>query len=524
MNKIMQEVEWRRCAADPFYAAKYFRIKHPERGSIPLDLRAAQRETLEYWLNERMTITLKARQIGFSTLAAFLMWWVTYFHQDRPVYALSKTEREAQKLLDKVKYGMDRLPDWMKDRGPVVLQKTLQKIVFANDSTIECLPATDPARGESAYMIFVDEWAHFEDAERAWAAIEPAADIGGRVHALSSANGAGNLFHTMYQGAATGTSDFKAIFFPWSAVPERNEAWYATKKRSMLEWQLHQEYPTTPDEAFIKSGNPVFDIDVLMGTETEEPLHRGYLHPLSQKASELHYQSDGPLQVWELPRATAKYVIGADIAEGLEHGDYSVAHVIDIETGRVVAKWRGHIDPDLFGSQVLWYLGHWYNYALLGPEVNNHGLTTISALSNKGYGNMYYRSTYDERTMKRTKKLGWLTSAKSKPLMIDELVRALRSDEAHDSELILRDGETVAELMTYRRDIDGKMRGSPWDDQTMSLAIANQMRKHSFTVDPHEDPGPAPWTLDWFVAGMDADDYVSDEWVIGAGSTAGHWG
>lgn len=533
MNKIMSEVEWRRCAADPFHAARYFKIKHPERGSIPLEMREAQIETLDLWLNERMTITLKARQIGFSTLAAFTMWWVTYFHNDRPVYALSKTEREAQKLLDKVKYGMDRLPDWMKERGPNVLQKTLQKVTFDNDSTIECLPATDPARGESAYMIFVDEWAHFEDAERAWAAIEPAADIGGRVHALSSANGSGNLFHTMYVAAETGTSEFKNIFFPWNAVPERNAAWYATKKRSMLEWQLHQEYPSTPNEAFIKSGNPVFDIDVLMAMETDDPNHRGYLHPTGPRSSELHFDSDGPLQVWELPRTMGKYVVGADVAEGLEHGDYSVAHVIDIESGKVVAKWRGHIDPDLFGSHVLWYLGWFYNYALMGPEVNNHGLTTVSALSNKGYGNMYYRSTYDERTMKKGKKLGWLTTAKSKPLMVDELVRAMRPEASEDggyipftAELDLRDSETVGELMTFRRDIDGKMRGSPYDDQTMSLAIANQMRKHSFTVDPSEDSGPKPYTLDWYVAGMDAEGYNDGEWVIGSESTVpvGQWG
>jgi hypothetical protein len=31
----------------------------------------------------------------------------------------------------------------------------------------------------------------------------------------------------------------------------------------MLPWQLAQEYPTTAEEAFVKSGNPVFDLDVL---------------------------------------------------------------------------------------------------------------------------------------------------------------------------------------------------------------------------------------------------------------------
>jgi hypothetical protein len=35
----------------------------------------------------------------------------------------------------------------------------------------------------------------------------------------------------------------------------------------MLPWQLAQEYPTTPEEAFVKSGNPVFDLDILQAME-----------------------------------------------------------------------------------------------------------------------------------------------------------------------------------------------------------------------------------------------------------------
>ena len=38
--------------------------------------------------------------------------------------------------------------------------------------------------------------------------------------------------------------------------------------------------------------------------------------------------------------------------------------------------WHGHIDPDLFGDE-LYKLGVFYNYAYLGVENNNHGLTTL---------------------------------------------------------------------------------------------------------------------------------------------------
>lgn len=512
--KLSHELEWRRCKADPAYAAEsYWHIRHPERGSIIMELRDAQRETLNVWLNSRLSVTLKARQIGLSSLAAFTMWWETFFHDNRPIIALSKTEREAQKLLDKVKYGIDRLPEWMTDRGPYVSQRTLQKIIFDNGSAIECMPASDPARGEAAYMIFVDEWAHFEDAERAWAAIEPAADIGGRVHALSSANGVGNLFHKMVIGAMTGTNEFRFNFHSWRAVPERNDAWYEVKRRNMLDWQLHQEYPSDPNVAFVRSGNPVFDLDVLERLKIKTP-DVGRLRPTSSKSAEFVPEKGGALSIWELPLVTHSYVMGVDVAEGMEFGDYSVAQVIDVGSGRQVAKWRGHIDPDLLGSDILWYLGHFYNYAFVGVETNNHGLTTNIALKNKGYANLYYRHSYDERTAKRTKKLGWLTTAKSKPLMVDEMVRALRSNETVDPEVEVQDDGTLGELRTFVRDLNGRMHGSPFDDQVIAISIANQMRKHFYTREVIGETGPPPYSLAWHVMMADQEERTNDEWVI----------
>lgn len=58
---------------------------------------------------------------------------------------------------------------------------------------------------------------------------------------------------------------------PWSAVPERTQAWYESKQRELANriWQLHQEYPTTPEEAFIGSGNPVFNLDIIRMFQAE---------------------------------------------------------------------------------------------------------------------------------------------------------------------------------------------------------------------------------------------------------------
>ena len=242
----------------------YWHIAHPAQGRILFDLRAAQSTALDNWENNRYSLTLKARQIGWSTLVAAHQFWLAFFHADQNIIDLSRTEREAVLLLKKTKYGFKHLPNWMLERGPKSLMEHQQRMGFDNGSLITSMPsASDPARGESASLIVVDEWAFLPNPEEAWASIEPVADIGGRIIGLSTANGSGNFYHQLWVGATAGANKFAPMFFPWSATEDRGDAWYQEKIESMLPWQLAQEYPTTPEEAFVKSGNPVFDLTIL---------------------------------------------------------------------------------------------------------------------------------------------------------------------------------------------------------------------------------------------------------------------
>ena len=514
---LREELEWRRCKADErYFLEKYWKIRVPGRGLTRFELRPAQVEVLKSWTDNRYTIALKARQIGFSTLVAAHEAWKCIFHDDVFVVMLSRTERDAQKLLLKAKTGWKHLPDWLKARAPKLVDNNLQKMTWDNGSIIESLPsASDPARGEAVDDVVVDEWAFLPNAEEAWASIEPITDIGGRVIGISTANGSGNFFHHFYSAAKTGKSQFKPIFFPWSAVSERDAGWYQAKKASMLDWQLHQEYPRDDLECFIKSGNPVFNSDELRSKTLVPPDRVGHLLHLPPSAKHAEFRdSQGPLHIWEMPQLNTKYVIGADVAEGLEHGDYSSAHVINTRTGKVAARWHGHVAPDLFGSDSLWFLGWFYNAALIGCEVNNHGLTTCLALRDKSYPNIYWRTSLDERTMKQHRKIGWRTQSNTKPLMIDELAKALRE------ELILEDEATVGELETFVRNSDGKMHGSPFDDMVISLAIANQMRKHAFTPE-YSSQKSDYMTMDWLVREMDESDRTSKVGILGANSRRG---
>tara|TARA_R110000751_G_scaffold20222_7_gene59559 strand:+ start:1274 stop:2161 length:888 start_codon:yes stop_codon:yes gene_type:complete len=289
LSELRQEAEWRKCVADESYFLRmYWHIAHPARGRILFDLRDAQSEALNRWANNRYSLTLKARQIGWTTLVAAHQFWLAFFHDDQNIIDLSRTERESVLLLKKTKYGFKHMPDWLLARGPQSVVEHQQRMGFSNGSQIASMPsASDPARGESASLVVVDEWAFLPNPEEAWASIEPVADVGGRIIGLSTANGSGNFFHQLWVGATTGNNRFDAMFFPWSASEDRDISWYESKKDSMLPWQLAQEYPTSAEEAFVRSGNPVFDLDVLerMSIHLKEG-EQGFLHEIQKNVLE----------------------------------------------------------------------------------------------------------------------------------------------------------------------------------------------------------------------------------------------
>jgi hypothetical protein len=498
-EEVWREQQWRLCCPqtdDPdkllagfmYFCEHYWYIRHPERGRIIFQPFESQVETVFTWLNHRHVLILKARQIGFSTLIATYAFWLTFFYPDRAVLMLSRTEREAIKLLSKSKYGYQFLPEWMKFKGGPVNQ-TLTTFTFTNNSYIESLPsASDPARGESAYLVVVDELAFLPNSEEAWGAIEPVADVGGRIIMMSTANGEGNLFHGLWTQAITGHNRFEPLFFPWSANG-RDQAWYDARAAELPDWQMAQEYPDNPEDAFLKSGRPVFDLRRLRELEPRDPQLMGYLD------ERLEFIADGgALHVWEPPEKDGKYVIGADPSQGLEHSDRASVHVINARNGQVVAAWCGLIDPDLLGSDILARVGRWYNQALVGVESNMHGLTTLTALRRVKYFPLYYQRSPKYKKSVPTDVMGFRTDQVTKPLMIDELGKELRPE----GKLTLWCQETLAELRTFVRTDKGKMQGSPFDDRVISLAIANQMLKFVWFSEFQPKVEPGPGTVGWY--------------------------
>jgi hypothetical protein len=518
--QIERELLWRKCkgsSAEDFEACLYFldnywKIRHPSKGTIsfPIRERPAQMETLETVMSCTQSIILKARQIGFTTLFTAYMFWLAFFWPDKLVIVLSKREDDAKDILKFVVRGYDRLPEWIRDRGPKRTNDSSQIFSLSNESEIKSFPSNNnPARGQAAYLVVFDEFAFLEDQHSAWASVEPTTDIGGRVIILSTANGGGSLYESMFNAALGGHGEMEAIFYPWSAVPDRDMAWYEAKiegfRRANAEWIMHQEYPTSPEEAFIRSGRAVFDLDlvierreaIIRGSDDIPVSAKGYIAPKGGGEAKLarHFvwrQGQGEFEVWRQPDKAHRYVMGVDVSEGLEHGDFSVCSVYDTKTKEKVAKWRGHIDPDLLAKDIAWPLGHFYGGALIGVESNNHGLVTLIKLRDLAYPRLFRRQDRAALGRPTSTKLGWYTSKSSKVEMIDEFQEAFRE------ELVIYDTGVLAEMLMYTRDEKGRMSGSPFDDEVMADAIANQMFRHMHTVSWPEVESDA-YTFGWLV-------------------------
>jgi len=220
------------------------------------------------------------------------------------------------------------------------------------------------------------------------------------------------------------------------------------------------------------------------------------------------------LTVWRKPETNHVYCIGVDTAEGLIHGDYSCAQVLDVRTGEQCAVWHGHIPPDTFAHEI-YMLGLWYRDALCCVESNNHGLTTIVQLRNLGYPRLFRKRTLNQATTRVSQEFGWKTTRTTKPLLIDDLGMALRAGE-----LQIFDRYTLAELRTFVRSSRGSMNGSPHDDRVMALALANEMRQYAFMPEysPEVDDY---WTVDWFRRMVMKDDSPENQLRIGVSTVRG---
>ena len=476
-------------------------------------------------------IILKARQMGFSTYTEADCFHQTVTNKMYNSTIIAHEEQASQNLYNMFKRYYENLPDALtpmrkRNNAKELLfeNPTTDDVAKRRNpglqSSVKVATAKNTATGRSQTINYLhaSEVAFWDNPKETFTGLLQCVPrtANSTVIMESTANGVGDYFYDMWQNAVAGKNQFVPLFFPWFemadySIPfdseEEKEKFikeveytfkdqegrtvYTEEKEIMLDhnvtyeqlnwrrWcianncggdvdQFHQEYPCTPDEAFIASGRPRFNVTKLKKylRHTEEGAI-GNLFYDGQGNVKFELNKNGYVTIWNYPKRDKFYCIGADVAEGLIDGDYSVGIVGSQEDMKVDAMFHGHIDPDLFGEELV-KLAKFYNQAYVGVEANNHGLTTLKAIQKLDYYNIYFSKVHDQITDKLTQKIGWHTNAKTKPLMIDKLAEFIREEYIGiKSKLIIR------ELLTYVIDDKGSTNAQEGchDDTVMALAI-----------------------------------------------------
>jgi hypothetical protein len=528
MAMTPKQIETRKRLRDDFtfYCANCVKIRTKDGTIAPLLLNRVQKRFAERIIDQQQRtgkvrfVVVKARQQGLSTvISAWQYFWLSQRKAQKGL-VMAHVAESTTTLFDMYHRIHSNVPKVVQ---PSTKYSSRTELVFSElDSGLRVATAGGKgvARGETFTTVHLSEVAFWPDtfAQNNFnGLIQAVPDKPGTAAFLeSTANGMTGVFYEQYKVAKSGESGYELFFSAWvesddyrdTTVPahfvrvpeeeavvelakrlygidvDNEQLWWRRRKIALNGADMFkQEYPLTPEEAFISTGRPIFNPDYIV-ERLKTPKT-----PIRQMAVEEVYDHDtgkrlplrklrdhprGELKVYRERDEKETYTIGADVGMGLRSGvkgrpsDPSVAQVLDSQL-RQVAVWRGTVHPDVF-ADILVALGYYFNEALLVPERNNHGLVTCVELRDQQYPNIYLDVT--EGTVevdKETLNLGVFTSEKTKPLMIDKL-RAFDRNK----EIEINDTNTLEEMLTFVVTESGKMEaeGGAHDDAVMALALA----------------------------------------------------
>lgn len=377
----------------------------------------------------------------------------------------------TKELMQKVKIFYQTTPEPVR---PTIEYNSKKEISFPKiNSKIYILPSTgDVGRGYTLHNVLVTELAFWEKAEEKMTALQAAVPSSGNMVIESTPNGVGNLYHRMWSAKDNGWEKRKYGWW-WNYSKEEIER---IRKQMNDPQRFAQEY----ELEFLAAGRPVFAPkiikqqreNILKPGDEREDVEDGY------RVKKI----DG-WNIYRKPDPDGLYVMGADVAEGVQGGDYSVAMIFDRRTGEEVAMFRGHVATDMFARKID-KVGKLYNNALAVVEVNNHGLATLNELKRIGYPNIYYRpSKFESAANPMSDKMGWRTTKKTRPLMIHDLSQAVR-----EGDLTLHSKKLLDEMLVfvYNDNNDMEPQEGYHDDTIFAAALAVQGFKSMYHKEPEQ--------------------------------------
>jgi hypothetical protein len=428
----------------------------------------------------KRNIVLKARQVGITTYVAARFFIQTITRPGTLTVQVAHSDESAEAIFKMVHRFWENLPNERVHHGALVKSRSnVRQIVFPKlDSEYRVETADDNAgRGLTIHNLHCSEvsrWAR--GAGDILASLRAAVVPDGDIVLESTPNGAAGFFYEEWEKAEE--TGYTQHFFPWwyedtykedvepgsffpltdeekelmgrHGLSEQQIAWRRTRWRVMF-GQAAQEYAEDPVSCFLASGECVFEMAAIeqAATKAAEPSES------LENGRELVWFPPNPGQ-WQ-------YIIGVDTAGGGSEGDYSCAQVVERSMGLQCAELHGHFPPYELARRLV-ELGKKYGNALIAVERNNHGYGVLAHLKDMGYENLFEQNG----------QVGWLTSAVTRPAMIENLAAILIEQPGlfHSSRLL-------GEMKTFVRRADGQGAAAEGahDDCVMAMAIAMAVRR-----------------------------------------------
>ncbi len=547
----IKEAVWR--AKPEVYFEDCLKIRDKVSGKIiPLRLNRGQQKVQDAINEQRRQkkpvriLVLKYRQGGYSTQAAANLFQNCRFHPDlyMSVSLDLKSVTHIFEISDRFYFY---LPTEEKKKLPVDASNR-SELKFANPHGGRLIIETagKTAAGHSytirgLHLTEVSRWPDETDDARA-GLLNSIPDTADSIVIIESvANGMSGWFYDQWHAQDT---QYAKIFVPWFWQDEYRAplplpvpqymAQYTDEEKQMvsryelepeqIEWRrltlinkcdkdedkFKEQYPSNAQEAFRSSGNTFFHIPTLDKIEISAPA-RGELRITEDLSGreEIRFvpNANGLLRLWARPKVSSHYVLGADVAAGIEidgapandNHDYSSVDVIDRATGEQACQLHGRITPDELGRQLA-ILGRWYNNGFLGVESNGYGLHVLETLRNdeKYPSHLLYRQqVMDETTRRPTSKLGWHTTKANRKTLMSNLDMALR-----ENEVLINSADTLDEMRAFVVKPDGRIEAGNGrkDDRVFSLAIAVEMTASAPPMDGRASELATPQVVKWHPA------------------------
>ena len=473
LSYTAEEVEeYARCAGDPLYFIdRYVKIVHPDRGLVEFHPYDYQHELVRTFEENRFVVVLSSRQSGKTIIAVGYLLWVALFRPDHNIAILANKGMTARDILARIVLSLENIPFFLQP-GCKALNKG--RVEFANNSKLfASATSSSSIRGQTCNILYLDEFAFVENAGEFYTATYPVITAGksSQVIITSTANGVGNPFHQIWQGALDGSNEFAGFRVDWWDVPGRDENWKAQTIANTSELQFAQEFGND----FHLTGNTLISGDVLKTLRAREPLR---------------LLEDGRLGVYEEPQEGHSYVMTVDCAHGRGQ-DYSVFTVFDVTHDgspgfryRMAAVYRSNrVSPLLLPYKLSKY-ARMYNEAFVVLENNDVG----ALVGHQLYMEIEYENMYMQSSSKPAEQaVGVRMTAKVKRagcVAMQELVEK--------GKLEVPDRAAIGELATFAASAAGTYAAPPGyhDDVAMTMVMFGWFVQSELFADLYEfSPG-----------------------------------